>query len=144
MFRKPHHKAARPLKCSTWGHRRLPTPPPCRRPPKAAAAEAIDSADDMLNEMLLAWASAGLDSCPVGIVDLPSVGRGLVVLRDVEEGETLLSVPFSRLFMSPTEEELDTHWAAGMALRLLDERAKCKRQPPTQNVIRFNFNSSQP
>ena len=53
-----------------------------------------------------------------------AAGRGLVATRAVEPGETLLSVPFDKLFKS--DEEIDEmHWAVGMALRLLEAKKAC-------------------
>jgi hypothetical protein len=53
--------------------------------------------------------------------------RGLVALQDVKPHQQLLSVPFSNIYMSAPEHELELHWSAEMALRLLKERVECKQ-----------------
>ncbi|GLC44731.1 hypothetical protein PLESTB_000970800 [Pleodorina starrii] len=50
----------------------------------------------------------------------PGRGRGLVAAVDVAGGETLLSVPLTRVFTSDPDSDL--HWSAEMALRLLRAR----------------------
>ncbi|KAG2445278.1 hypothetical protein HYH02_008745 [Chlamydomonas schloesseri] len=67
----------------------------------------------------------------VGVRDLGAGrGRGLVALRDVGPGETLLSVSMDRVFCSEPESEL--HWSADMALRLLKARHAASQQPKAQ------------
>ncbi|GAX79435.1 hypothetical protein CEUSTIGMA_g6876.t1 [Chlamydomonas eustigma] len=48
-----------------------------------------------------------------------SSDRGLIAVQDLEPGEPILSVPFDKVFMSEREDDMDMHWAAGMALQLL-------------------------
>jgi hypothetical protein len=53
--------------------------------------------------------------------------RGLVALRDIQPNQLLLSVPFQKIYMSAPEHELELHWAAEMAARLLGHMAECKQ-----------------
>ena len=88
---------------------------------------------------LLEWANEGVtqsaSSYPEGEsvpLQLPvhvanaggTAGRGLFATRAVAPGETLLSVPFDRLFKSDEASD-GMHWAAGMALRLLKVKGAC-------------------
>ena len=105
---------------------RRQTAPAAASATAAAAADAAAEPAAERYERLLRWAS---DETPrVAVRELPGSGRGLVATHDVPPGGVLLSVPLSRVFTSKPYGELEMHWAAEMGLRLLQERAKCRRR----------------
>ncbi|KAF8065588.1 hypothetical protein HT031_003189 [Scenedesmus sp. PABB004] len=101
-------------------------PPPARvlRLParhRAATGAAARAGD----QQLLSWATGrdgDLQAEPLAVaVQECDHGRTLVALRDVQPGEVLLAVPMEHVFVSQPTDELEMHWAAEMALRLLRE-----------------------
>jgi hypothetical protein len=80
---------------------------------------------------LIRFASDGVHKPLVAVAELPGAGggRGLVAVADAEPGAVLLSCPFDRVFSSTPEKELEAsgmHWAAEMAMRLLQARHACR------------------
>ena len=91
--------------CPAWiGRRaRLPLLPVWAASPSHASSGPLQAAPSSAFDRLLDWADEKDDHAvpgqrPVHVADAGGpAGRGLVATRDVEPGETLLSVPFTKV-----------------------------------------------
>lgn len=100
------------------------------------ANAAAAAADNSVFDQLLRWADADADDTPlaVRVEQHPQYGRCLVAAEDVPAtGSVLLSVPIDRVFASQPAGELEIHWAAEMALRLLQARHASQHQQHHQH-----------
>ena len=113
---------------------------------------ADDNDGDLAIDDTLTNASGACRLVHVADVGGPA-GRGLVASRDLEPGEVLISVPFERVLKSKVdggglggggieddgegsaEPVVAMHWAAGMALRLLEARNACRGLGDSGEVI---------
>jgi hypothetical protein len=86
---------------------------------------------------LLEWANTALrrEVNKVRVTSVPgSSSRGLVAACELEPGETILSVPLDKVFMSEPVADMVMYWAADMAVRLLRELDNEKHEGSFQKV----------
>lgn len=94
-----------------------------------AAATSPPTTSQALYQQLLSWSNGSMpETCHVQDMGLGR-GRGLVASADLGPGQTILRVPLTKVFSSASEEQLELHWSADLALRLLREVAACKHMP---------------
>lgn len=94
---------------------------------KAQAVHRLAERSQPSEDDVLTWVHGSSNEL-LALASLPHPRvRGLVALQDVKPNQLLLSVPFSKIYMSAPEHELELHWSAEMALRLLEHQHGCKK-----------------